>query len=92
MTRSLSPDGTLAGPGDPGARALEQEDVRHLTPLQLAVRWSMSPRSLERWRREETGPPYIALPRRTLYRLVDIEAFEAAHKQPGQKNTTDGDA
>ena len=51
--------------------------TRHLSTLELALRWNMSPRSLERWRQEGRGPRYIKLPGKVVYRLVDVEAFEA---------------
>jgi hypothetical protein len=37
----------------------------------------MSPRTLERWRFHGTGPSYLKVGGRVLYRIVDIEAFEA---------------
>ncbi len=37
----------------------------------------MSPRTLERWRFQRTGPSYIKVGGRVLYRIEDIEAFEA---------------
>src|SRR5690242_15591038 len=52
----------------------------HLTQQELARRWRMSPRTLERWRWLKKGPPYLALIGRVLYRLEDDEAFEAAHR------------
>jgi hypothetical protein len=52
--------------------------LRHLTTLELALRWNMSPRTLERWRWTGEGPRYIKLVGRILYRLEDVEAFEHA--------------
>jgi hypothetical protein len=43
----------------------------------LARRWSMSERTLERWRWLGQGPRFLKLGGRVLYRLEDIEAFEA---------------
>ena len=52
--------------------------IRHLTQLDLARRWAMSPRSLERWRWTGVGgPPFLKVGGRVVYRLADIEAFEA---------------
>jgi predicted site-specific integrase-resolvase len=42
----------------------------------LAERWSVSTKTLERWRIEGIGPVYIRLPGRVVYRLEDIETFE----------------
>ena len=43
----------------------------------LALRWCISPRTLERWRWLGEGPRFIKLGGRVVYRLTDIEAFEA---------------
>ena len=51
--------------------------IRHLNQLDLARRWAMSPRTLERWRWTGTGPRYLKIGKRVVYRLNDIEAFEA---------------
>lgn len=53
--------------------------VVHMNQKQLAERWGMSPKSLERWRCEGVGPRYLKLSSaRVLYRLDDIEAYEEA--------------
>jgi len=51
--------------------------VRHLTQIELARRWRMSERTLERWRWLGQGPRFMKLGGRVAYRLEDIEAFEA---------------
>jgi hypothetical protein len=51
-------------------------DVRHLNQVQLSRRWSISPRTLERWRWLHQGPQYLKIGGRVVYRLDDIEAFE----------------
>ena len=56
---------------------LQEEQVRHLNQVQLARRWSLSPRTLERWRWLGQGPLYLKIGGRCIYRLDDIEAFEA---------------
>ena len=52
-------------------------DVRHLNQVQLSRRWSISPRTLERWRWLKAGPQYLKIGGRVVYRLEDVEAFEA---------------
>jgi hypothetical protein len=42
----------------------------------LARRWSMSERTLERWRWLGQGPQFLKLGGRVAYRLEDVEAFE----------------
>lgn len=51
--------------------------VRHLTQGQLADRWQMSPRTLERWRWVGEGPRFLKLGGRVIYRLEDVENYEA---------------
>jgi hypothetical protein len=50
----------------------------HLNQIELARRWGMSHRTLERWRWLRQGPRYLKLGGRVVYRLDDVEAFEAA--------------
>jgi hypothetical protein len=50
-----------------------------LNQWDLADRWRMSPRTLERWRWEGRGPHYLKLGNRIAYRIEDVEAFEAAN-------------
>lgn len=52
-------------------------NVKHLNQRQLAERWNLSEATLERWRSEGIGPAYLKLHGRVLYRLEDIEAYEA---------------
>ena len=53
-------------------------EVVHLNQKQLAVRWSISEASLERWRSEGIGPRYLKIGGRVLYRQIDIDAYEAS--------------
>ena len=43
-----------------------------------ALRWGMSPRTLEDWRWRKKGPRYLKIGGRVMYRLEDIEAYETA--------------
>jgi predicted site-specific integrase-resolvase len=52
--------------------------IKHLNQIDLAVRWNISHRTLERWRRTGYGPAFIKMGGRVVYRLEDVEAFEAA--------------
>jgi len=51
--------------------------IRHLSQSDLADRWTISPRTLERWRWAGCGPRYLKIGGRVVYRLEDIEAYEA---------------
>lgn len=55
----------------------------HLTQQQLGQRWSLSPRTLERWRWEGIGPRHLKIGGRILYRISDIEAYEADNLRDG---------
>jgi hypothetical protein len=48
-----------------------------LTQVELASRWRISPRTLERWRWAGDGPRFIKIGGLVRYRLEDIEGFEA---------------
>lgn len=50
--------------------------TRHLNQVQLADRWNISPRTLERWRWIGDGPAYLKIGGRVVYRLEDIERYE----------------
>lgn len=52
-------------------------DVKHLNQLQLADRWTVSARTLERWRWSGEGPQFLKIGGRVVYRLEDILAYEA---------------
>jgi hypothetical protein len=47
-----------------------------LSQTDLANRWRMSPRTLERWRFTGEGPRFVKLGGRVIYRLEDVIAFE----------------
>jgi hypothetical protein len=51
--------------------------VHHLSQHELARRWRLSPRTLERWRWTGEGPEYLKVGGRVAYRLEDVEAWEA---------------
>ena len=55
--------------------------VRHLNQRQLAARWGVSVRTLERWRSHRQGAPFLKLGGHVTYRLSDVEAFEEAQRQ-----------
>ena len=50
----------------------------HLRQKDLAARWHVSPRTLERWRWLGTGPAFLKVGGRVIYRLEDVEAYERA--------------
>lgn len=50
--------------------------VKHLNQIDLANRWKLSPRTLERWRWQGEGPRFVKLGGRVVYRLEDVEAYE----------------
>ena len=49
----------------------------HLTPQQLANRWHVSEKTLERWRNKGTGPVFLKVVGRVLYPVQQVEALEA---------------
>lgn len=51
--------------------------LTHLHQVELARRWKLSPRTLERWRWLGQGPRHIKIGGRVVYRMQDVEEFEA---------------
>jgi hypothetical protein len=51
--------------------------LSHLHQVELARRWKLSPRTLERWRWLGQGPRYLKIGGRVVYRVEDIETYEA---------------
>lgn len=43
---------------------------------ELAARWKISHRTLERWRWAQEGPRYLKIGGRVVYKMSDVEAFE----------------
>ena len=59
-----------------------REPPRHFTQADLARRWRISARTLERWRWLGQGPAYLKLGGSVAYRLEDVLAYEKAQRQP----------
>jgi predicted DNA-binding transcriptional regulator AlpA len=49
---------------------------RVLNEQELAQRWGMSHKTLQRWRNEGRGPKYLKLSKRVSYPIESILAFE----------------
>jgi hypothetical protein len=49
----------------------------NLTTKELSKRWSLSEGTLSNWRSLKKGPKYTKIGRRVVYRIKDIEKFEA---------------
>jgi len=48
----------------------------YLNEFQVAERWGMSHKTLQRWRVERKGPGFLKIGGTVRYRLCDVEAFE----------------
>ena len=64
--------------------------VKHLNQVELSRRWSISPRTLERWRWLGQGPQYLKIGGRVVYCLRDIEAYEAQQIRTSTTSVADG--
>ena len=58
--------------------ALADVALRHLIQAELAERWQVSERTLDRWRADGKGPAWLKLNGRVLYRMEDVLEFERA--------------
>ena len=47
--------------------------TKHLNQIDLAARWNISHRTLERWRWTGEGPRFVKLGGRVVYRLEEYE-------------------
>ena len=65
-----------------------------LTEADLASRWAMSPKTLQRWRMTGTGPTYLKLGKRVSYPLNAVIAFEncVQHVSTSQRISANGGA
>ncbi len=50
-----------------------------LSERELANRWGISPKTLQRWRMEKRGPAYIKFSKCVRYRIENVQAYE--HEQ-----------
>ena len=55
---------------------LSPGDRRVLNENELAQRWGLSPKTLQRWRSEGRGPKYLKLSKRVSYPLESVIEFE----------------
>jgi predicted site-specific integrase-resolvase len=55
--------------------------IRHIGQHELALRWGISTRTLERWRWTGEGPAFLKIGARVAYRLEDVEAYEAEQRR-----------
>ena len=63
-------------------------EVYCFNQMDLAARWRISHRTLERWRWSGDGPKFLKVGGRVVYRLSDIEEYEqsilrACTSEPG---------
>lgn len=59
------------------------EENLFLDQKQLARRWGLSERTLEKWRWAGRGPQYVTLNWSVVrYPLAEIERYEAEHRRP----------
>lgn len=71
------------------ADAHQGKPIRHLNQVDLSRRWSISPRTLERWRWLGQGPRYLKIGGRVVYRLDDVEAYEAQQVRTSTANAVE---
>jgi hypothetical protein len=55
--------------------------TKHLNQIELSRRWSISHRTLERWRWLKKGPAYLKMGGRVVYELAAIEKYEASQRK-----------
>ena len=81
--RLLFNPGRSAGIDDGNTAILGAARSLFLTQRELAHRWRLSGRTLEKWRWTKKGPAHVKLGGRIVYRLADVEAYEAERRCMG---------
>lgn len=61
------------------ASPLSIKDPDLLTEHMLAERWHYSASRLQRWRAANTGPTYLKIGGKVLYRQEDVRAYKSAY-------------
>lgn len=64
--------------------------IKHLIQAEVAQRWCVSPRTLERWRWTGQGPRFLKVGGRVVYRIEDIEAYEGEQLRTSTLRTEAG--
>ena len=67
---------TITRSPHPAIDSLSPGDRRVLNENELAQRWGLSPKTLQRWRSEGRGPRYLKLSKRVSYPLDSVIEFE----------------
>jgi len=63
----------------PAPRVPSALDTSFLTQCEAAALLRLSERTLERYRLTGTGPAFVKIGRRVVYRAADLNAFAEAH-------------
>ena len=71
----------MTGDVETDARVALGHEAVLIREIELARRWHVSRRTLQRWRQLATGPRWLQIGRRILYRIEDIERFERSRLQ-----------
>lgn len=75
MLQTTSPNRSASGLAPMPAQPAPHER-RVLSETELAHRWGVSPKTLQRWRTEGRGPKYLKLSKRVTYPLDAITEYE----------------
>lgn len=52
----------------------------YLTAEETALRFGLSKRTLDEWRRNAEGPAYISKGKLTLYKVADVDAYLSSYR------------
>ena len=58
----------------------------NLLEHEVAERWRVSLRTMQRWRAAGIAPPHLRVGRRVLYPRTEVVAFEARRRKPGRRD------
>jgi predicted DNA-binding transcriptional regulator AlpA len=60
------------------------DSTRHLSPVQLAERYSVPLETVYGWNKTRTGPRFMKIGRHVRYRLADVIAWEDSRARGGR--------
>ncbi|EDP61039.1 hypothetical protein BAL199_29010 [alpha proteobacterium BAL199] len=66
-------------------------DAICINQMELAARWRISHRTLERWRWTGEGPKFVKLGGRVVHRLSEVEEYEQAMIRSSTSDTDHAD-
>lgn len=69
-----------------GRKLIARCALEFMTERELASRWRIFARTLQRWRAERYGPSHVLIGGSVRYRMADVHAFEEGRRSDGARS------